>query len=105
MKKRLGIIAGILGIVLAVIGLSLIHIYRSEWANREKFYWNWLISLQASMSVSYTHLDVYKRQLHDCGKRMDVIFAVTLFLFSIGMNSPKGKQIKEGLQMLRGYIF
>ena len=24
-------------------------IYRSEWANREKFYWNWLISLQASM--------------------------------------------------------
>lgn len=25
------------------------RIYRSEWANREKFYWNWLISLQASM--------------------------------------------------------
>ena len=36
---------------------------------------------------------------------MDVIFAVTLSLFSIGMNSPEGKQIKEGLQMFRGYIF
>lgn len=43
--------------------------------------------------------------LHDCGKRMDVIFAVTLSLFSVGMNSPEGKQIKKGLQMLRGYIF
>ena len=26
---------------------------------------------------------------------MDVIFAVTLSLFSIGMNSPEGKQIEE----------
>ena len=42
-------------------------------------------------------VDVYKRQ--------DIIFAVTLSLFSVGMNSPEGKQIKEGLQMFRGYIF
>ena len=30
---------------------------------------------------------------------MDIIFAVTLSLFSVGMNSPEGKQIEEGLQM------
>ena len=47
----------------------------------------------------------YERLLHDCVKRMDLIFAVTLALCSIGMNSPEGKQIKERLQMLRGYIF
>ena len=43
--------------------------------------------------------------LHDCGKRMDIIFAVTLSLFSVWINSPEGKQIEEGLQMFRGYIF
>ena len=31
---------------------------------------------------------------------MDIIFAVTLSLFSVGMNSPEGKQIEEGLQLL-----
>ena len=35
---------------------------------------------------------------------MDIIFAVTLSLFSVGMNSPEGKQIEEGLQMFRGGI-
>ena len=40
-------------------------------------------------TVSYTHLYCKTEGLlHDCGKRMDIIFAVTLSLFSVGMNSP-----------------